>query len=117
MVYRIDPHTGSLTEVGPLVDGGVISDFAVHPENGTMYAVYYDALYTLDPSTPKLTKVADITKAYSDISGIAFDQDGSLYALSFHNQTTLYKLDPVTGVAEKIASVQARNVHSADIAP
>ena len=119
VLYRIDLNTGALAEVGPLDGGEAIMDFAVHPQDGTLYAVTYGILYTLDPSSAKLTKIGDITKAHPNIMAIAFDQDGTLYAVNydFKTSTWLYKLDPATAVAEKIAAVPARYVHSADIGP
>ncbi|HYG90747.1 MAG TPA: hypothetical protein VD978_31325 [Azospirillum sp.] len=60
-------------------------DFAFHPKDGTMYAVTVDALYTLDPTTAKLTKVAYIGVATQDgqettLSG----QNGNCMADTMH---------------------------------
>ena len=119
VLYRIDPNIGTLAEVGPLDGGESIMDFAVHPKDGTLYAITYGVLYVLDPNSAKMTKVGNVTNAHPNIMGIAFDQDGTLYAVNYDQKplTWLYKLNPATAVAEKIADVPARYVHSADISP
>lgn len=114
-LYRIDPATGSLTEIGRFEGGKDIVDFAFHPQTGEMYAVGYATLYKLDPKTAKLTQVAQITNAHPDITGIAFAPDGTLYATNGGRKSWLYKLDPSTGVGEKIADLPSRDNYSAVI--
>ncbi len=114
-LYRIDPATGSLTEIGQFEGGKNIVDFAFHPQTGEMYAVGYAILYKLDPKTAQLTEVAPITNAHPDITGIAFASDSTLYATNGGRKSWLYKLDPSTAVGEKIADLPSRDNYAAVI--
>jgi streptogramin lyase len=112
-LYRIDPATGGLAEIAPFQGGKDIHDFAVHPESGAMYAVGRGTLYTLDTGTGALTEVAPITNASPDIQAIEFGSDGVLYGANSGKKTWFYRIDPKTGVGEKIGDLPEPHLHSA----
>jgi streptogramin lyase len=112
-LYTIDPATGVPTEIGPFEGGKDIQDFAFHPNSGAMYAVGSATLYRLDPTTAKLTEVAPITNTNPYIEGIEFAPDGTLYATNGGPKSWLYRLDPKTGIGEKIAGLPTTSVRGA----
>jgi streptogramin lyase len=112
-LYRVDPVTGVPTDIGPFEGGKDIQDFAFHPTSGEMYAVGSATLYRLDPTTAKLTEVAPITNTSPYIEGIEFGADGTLYATSNGPKSWLYRLDPKTGIGEKIADLPTTSIRGA----
>jgi streptogramin lyase len=114
-LYRIDPVSGAPADVAPFKGGKDIQDFAFHPETGEMYAVGRATLYRLNPATAQLTEVAKITNTHPQIEGIEFGLDGALYATNNAINSWLYRLDPKTGVGEKIADLPTRSVRAVAI--
>jgi uncharacterized repeat protein (TIGR01451 family) len=109
-LYEIDPTTGSATRIGTLPNGlniGPISegDLAFDP-NGVLYGIGASqsgqpALFIVDLATGIGTIVGVIPGINVDISSIAFDLSGRLFAInntiSAGTSTFLLELDPVDG--------------------
>jgi streptogramin lyase len=112
-LYRVDPVTGVPTDIGQFGGGKDIQDFAFHPTSGEMYAVGSATLFKLDPTTAELSEVAPITNTNPYIEGIEFGADGTLYATSNGPRSWFYRLDPRTGIGEKIADLPVASVRGA----
>jgi len=95
-LYRINPLTGQATEIGFLGLDATEGDLAFHPQTGVLYGAQTagaDRLYTIDPSTGQTTIVGSIVQS-GDISAMAFDASGTLWALDTSANQSLYSLDP-----------------------
>ena len=104
-LYEIDRHSGTPSLVGitglTIIEGGL--DF--HPTSGVLYGVKGrlpsggpTGLFTLDTVTGAATLVGPITISSSsvDVSGLAFDDLGTLYALRTVASASLLVIDPLT---------------------
>lgn len=118
LVFKINPATGFCTAVGQLDPSDTSSsgalaayegDLAFHPQSGALWGVTtrvsYARLFTVDTGTGRGTIVADIHPATGttlDVSSIAFDSTGQLWALDTRYPTEpgpakLYRVDGATG--------------------
>ncbi len=98
-LFRVNRLTGEATEIGFLGIDVTEGDLAFHPQTGVLYGAQTagaDRLYTIDTNTGQATIVGTIIDS-GDISGLAFDSDGSLWALDTSFNQSLYQLDPSTG--------------------
>ena len=86
-------------------DTGIgLFDVAVHPTSGTIYAVGFGNLYTLDRSTAQPTLVG--STGISGLNALTFDHCGRLFSWGY-TQPTLYELDPVTAAPTAVDTLSA----------
>jgi hypothetical protein len=101
VIYEIDPATGDATDIGTVIAASPIDGFnglAVDPTDGTLYAVTrFDAanrqvrnLITIDLGTFNATDLGQL--AEDGVAGIAFDPNGTLYAVTGDGATNPEKL-------------------------
>jgi len=93
-LYLIDSDTGKTslvqrTNILPITEG----DLDFDPTTGVMYGVLtqtvFPTLFTINTANGQATQVATIGNQIRDISGIAFDANGRLYALDTKNDEFL----------------------------
>jgi len=112
-LYETDPADGSiLSSVEITLDGETIYGgfgLATHPDTGIMYALVtmdtnqeYRELVTIDPITGVATSVGD-TDEY--LSGLAFGDDGTLYAVKYAGEGELFTLDTSDASATYIMDI------------
>jgi hypothetical protein len=83
----------------------VLASFAAPASAEVLYGVDFSAseLYTIDTSTGAASLVA--STGFSGMAGIAFDDDGTLYAIDVDfGSTTLFTIHPATGVTTAIGT-------------
>ena len=98
-LFRVNHLTGESTQIGFLGIDVTEGDLAFHPQTGILYGAQTagaDRLYTIDTTTGQATIIGTIIDS-GDISALAFDADGSLWALDTSFNQSLYRLDPSTG--------------------
>lgn len=96
-LHRINPQTGASVPVGFIGIDVTEGDLAFNPVSGQLFGTQSfgdDRLYTIDLATGQGTTVGVITDA-GDISAIAFDAAGTLYALDTLTDA-IYIVDPLT---------------------
>jgi len=112
---RIDLATGATTLVGkhPLGQNLFVMGMTVS-RNGVLYAAgdfmpmspTFNSLYTIDLSTGLPTRVGSFGSGSSMrdfIMSLSFDPSGRLYGAS---QNAIYRIDPTTGAASKVAGIK-----------
>jgi len=91
-LYAIDPVSGVSTLVG-VSPFGYAGDLAEHPTTGVLYAATTDPfLVTVNQSDASMTSLGLLPEY---MVGLAFTQDGRLWALSLSSK--LYAIDPSDG--------------------
>lgn len=105
--------TGEPPETEPPVDEtGEPPDTDLPPEaaRDPLYAQTAGTLYTVSPVDPwTRTKVGNFSGASDDITDIAIDAGGIMYAVSF---TTLYRVDATNGRLTKVAKASASDLNA-----
>ncbi len=115
-LLTISLTTGQPTLVGAFGVPGMM-DFAFHP-NGTLYGATQTALYAINAGTGAATLVAPFSGGgISMVMGITFDPAGNLFATNFTQTSSLFSVNPSTGVAALIGNTGVPFVHSADVQP
>lgn len=112
LLFTINPATGFATAVGRLDPSGVFQEFegdlAFNPVTGVLWGVSTSqngaAIFTIDTATGLATQVSTYLAPNIDISALAFDAAGSMYALDTRYPTApgpaiLLRIDPSTGAA------------------
>jgi hypothetical protein len=94
----IDPSTGSVTQIGPNTPDQS-HDLAVSP-SGVVYAIFGDALYTVDKTTGVASSAIGILPI--GLQSIAFRPDGALFGVT---ASDLYTVDPATAAGALIGSI------------
>ncbi len=117
LLYRIDPTDGStLSTVNVTEDGSDIDGFnglATDPTSGLLYAIIRPNgsstsqryLATVDVTTGVATVIGDMGNRFS---GIAFANDGTLYAATGNSATpdhTLFEIDKTDASSERLATL------------
>jgi hypothetical protein len=117
-LVRVDPQTGTSTEVGLILDGPdavSIEDLATDPVTGQIYGIStsfgstcFGCLYTIDATSGAASLVGVVPLGQGLPGGLAFATDGTLYlattypiagigSLSNRNPEDLLVLDPSNG--------------------
>ena len=89
----IDPATALVTPIGPL--GWVLTDIAIDPTTGIMYAVsgYNQKFYTVDTTTGAASQTGSTLLGYQNGGGLAADNTGNIYGVdnfSFYSYNKAY---------------------------
>jgi VCBS repeat-containing protein len=102
--YRIDKATGAATLIGQLGFTDVM-DFAFD-NAGTLWAVDgANHLFRVNPATGAGTFVSTVTGLDGQVMGLmVHPKSGTLYATTYIFNSTLFTIDPLTGVATRVGS-------------
>jgi hypothetical protein len=114
-LFRLDPKTNNVTEVGPFSGcGGSIIDIALD-EASTLYAVSFTALFTVEKTTAKCTQIA--TGSYPN--SLSFVPKGTVdpaaEALVGYEDADYVRIDTKTGAKTKIGALGGGLKSSGDI--
>jgi hypothetical protein len=114
-LYRFDLETGETTRVGDAPGCGNIMDLAWY--HGRMYGAAWNKLFRVNLQTGRAELITEITGLGSNsVMGLAIDDHGVLYVSEILS-SSLFRLDPVTGVATAIAGVTLNYAHGLEFAP
>src|SRR5215468_7373429 len=77
----IDPATALVTPIGPL--GWVLTDIAIDPTTGIMYAVsgFNQKFYTVNTATGQAFQTGSTALGYQNGGGLAADMTGNIYGI------------------------------------
>lgn len=114
ILFRLEPKTKAVTEIGKFSGCSTIIDIALD-EASTLYAVSYAALYTVDKTTAKCTQIA--TGSYPN--SLSFvpkgTVDASAEALVGYEDSDYVRIDTKTGAKTKIGALGGGLRSSGDI--
>jgi hypothetical protein len=111
----VDPATALVTPIGPF--GAVLTDIAIDPTTGIMYAVsgYNQKFYTINTATGQAVQTGSTLLGYQNGGGLAADRTGALFGI---DNFFFYSYDKTTGIATLIGpTVLANLVRAADFNP
>lgn len=122
-LYQVDLGTGSASAIGGsgITMAENITDIAARGPN--LYGLGLTDLYRINPSTGTSTRIGSYGNGvqFSEGGGLAFDTDGTLWAIADRSVTSapsqIYRIDPATGVATAAGSTAIRGIESLAIAP
>lgn len=97
-LYRIDPATAAITQIGAL--GTFVNSLAFSPA-GVLYGAN-TSLYTIDTSTGAATLVGNLG-GYNSAGDLAFDNQGRLFLTDDANE--LVNVNPLTGVGKLVGGI------------
>ncbi|MBX3188373.1 MAG: hypothetical protein KF819_15250 [Labilithrix sp.] len=113
-LYRLDPKTKAVTEVGMFDGCGPIIDIALD-ESSTLFATNYDALYKVDKATAECTEIAR-GKYPNSLSFVPKGTvDASVEALVGYEEADYVRIDTTTGAKTKIGALGGGMRSSGDI--
>lgn len=113
-LYRLDPKTKAVTDVGMFDGCGPIIDIALD-ESSTLFAANYDALYKVDKATAACTEVAR-GKYPNSLSFVPKGTvDPSAEALVGYEDADYVRIDTTTGAKTKIGTLGGGFRSSGDI--
>jgi hypothetical protein len=115
VLFRLDPKTKAVTEVGTFEGCKPVVDIALD-EASSLYAVSYDELYTVDKATAKCTTIAsgEYPNSLSFVPKGTVDQNAE--ALVGYEDADYVRIDTKTGVKTKIGALGGGLKSSGDIA-
>jgi hypothetical protein len=111
----VDPATALVTPIGPF--GAVLTDIAIDPTTGIMYAVsgYNQKFYTINTATGQAVQTGSTLLGYQNGGGLAADRTGALFGI---DNFSFYSYDKTTGRATLIGLTGLANlVRAADFNP
>jgi outer membrane protein assembly factor BamB len=110
-LYTVNVRTGAFTRIGPTGAPQLFMDLTFD-SHGTMLGVTSTVnpsaipaiLYRINPATGTATKLFNLVGSNS-VMGLAFGQDGKLYATDSPQNPGLYRINPTTGFETAIAAL------------
>jgi hypothetical protein len=114
-LYKVNKATAAATVVGTAGGGFAWMDIGFN--GSTLYGVSGDGsvtLYTINTTTGAATSVAGVTGACTDVMGIGFGADGTLYATDWAS-AKFCTMNPATGVTTLIGATGVSSPHGGDI--
>ena len=111
-LYKVNKATAAATVVGTAGGGFAWMDIGFN--GSTLYGVSGDTLYTINTTTGAATAVASVTGACTNVMGIGFGADGTLYA-SDYTSAKFCTMNPATGVTTLIGATGVSFPHGGDI--
>lgn len=114
-LYRLEPTTKAITVVGAFKGCGQVTDIALN-EEAQMYAVSFEALYTVDKDTAQCTLIS--RGAYPN--SLSFVPKGTLdageEALVGYDEAAYVRIDLTTGAVKTVGNLAANSlISSGDI--
>lgn len=93
-LVTIDPVTARVSPIGP--NGAVLTDIAIDPTTGTMYAVsgYNEKFYTVNVTTGLATQSGSTKLGYQNGGGLGANSRGAIYGV---DNFSTYTYDKITG--------------------
>jgi hypothetical protein len=121
-LYRVDPDTFQVTEVGPFQWPGAsdqMTDLAID-KNGTMIGLSFDAVYQVNPDTATATlRSANLDGNFNGLSFVPADELGQtgddVLIASRNTDGKIFRIDRQTGQATEIGDMGHGYVSSGDI--
>jgi hypothetical protein len=111
----VDPATALVTPIGPF--GAVLTDIAIDPTTGVMYAVcgFNQKFYTVNTTTGEAAQTGSTGIGFQNGGGFAADGTGALFGVS---NFSFYSYNKTTGLATLIGPTLLGNfVKAADFNP
>ena len=111
----VDPVTAFVTPIGPL--GAVLTDIAIDPTTGVMYAVsgLNQKFYTINTSTGEAVQTGSTGLGFQNGGGLAADRTGGIFGI---DNFSFYSYNKMTGMATLIGPSGLQNlVRAADFNP
>jgi hypothetical protein len=111
----VDPATALVTPIGPF--GAVLTDIAIDPTTGVMYAVcgFNQKFYTINTATGEAVQTGSTGIGFQNGGGFAADRTGALFGVS---NFSFYSYNKTTGLATLIGPTLLGNfVKVADFNP
>jgi len=98
-LVTVNPVTALVTPIGPF--GAVLTDIAIDPTTGIMYAVsgYNQKFYTINTATGLATQIGSTGLGYQNGGGLAADRTGVLFGI---DNFSFYSYNKTTGNATLI---------------
>jgi len=98
-LVTVNPATALVTPIGPF--GAVLTDIAIDPTTGIMYAVsgYNQKFYTINTTTGQATQTGSTGLGYQNGGGLAADRAGALFGI---DNFSFYSYNKTTGNATLI---------------
>jgi Ca2+-binding RTX toxin-like protein len=111
-IYEIDPILGTTTQIYPTPLVNVKEgDLDFDPTTGLMYGVQigsvFPQLFVIDVNNKTSNVIGNVGNTIRDLSALAFDKTGTLYALDTTNEQLL-TLDKSSGAIQAIASLNIK---------
>ncbi|MDB4937422.1 MAG: hypothetical protein JWP87_4394 [Labilithrix sp.] len=113
-LFRLDPKTNAVTEVGNFDGCGPVIDIALD-EASTFYATSYQALYKVDKATAKCTEIAKGSYPNSLSFVPKGTVDAAVEALVGYEDADYVRIDTATGTKTKIGALGGGLKSSGDI--
>jgi hypothetical protein len=113
-LFRLDPKTNAVTEVGDFDGCGPVIDIALD-EASNFFATSYQALYTVDKATAKCTEIAKGSYPNSLSFVPKGTVDASAEALVGYEDADYVRIDPKSGAKTKIGGLGGDLKSSGDI--
>jgi hypothetical protein len=116
VLYRLDPKTKQISEVGPFKGCDSVIDIAID-ENSNLIADGYSALYSVDKTTAQCTKISGASGLPDSLSFVPKGTlDASVEALVGYTGANYVRIDPKTGGTTVVGSLDAGGlISSGDI--
>jgi hypothetical protein len=114
-LVTVDPATALVTPIGPF--GAVLTDIAIDPTTGIMYAVsgYNQKFYTINTATGEAVQTGSTGLGFQNGGGFASDRTGALFGV---DNFSFYSYNKATGMATLIGPTGLGNlVKAADFSP
>ena len=115
-LYRLDKSNGSALQL--IGNTGVAAQDISFNSSGSLFGTVAGHLYTFDTNTAAVTSNILITGTPMDstyIVGIMFDQNDTLFAISYEYNSRLFTIDPSTGAASTVGFTGLQHAHGGDI--
>jgi hypothetical protein len=109
-LYRVDPATFAVTQVGSFNCGDQITDLALTP-NGNLYAVSFTTLYSVNKATGAATRIADV--GGSGNNSLTFLPNGTLLAADSSGWAKI--INPVSGAVTSVGNYGNNYTSSGDL--
>ena len=119
-LYRVDPETFVVTEVGPFVWPSDIvfdqmTDIAID-KSGVMIGVSFTRVFRVDPATATATFLAPLARQFNGLSFITPEAAGEAEILiGASSDGSVWKIDPQTGATTQVGEYGGGYTSSGDI--
>lgn len=115
-LYRVDPDTLAIEEVGEFQGAVNVTDIALD-KDGNMFAVAFASIYRIDPDTAQATHLSTADISLNSLSFVPDPDNPSVEILvaADNDDGTVLAIDPTSGDTDEIGSYGPGLVSSGDI--